>query len=218
MICAARRDDRLAALADEIGGLPQRCDVTSLDDVRRLAETVGDSLDVLVNNAGQAFGADEVAVGRADDWRRSYDVNVIGTLNATRELLPALVASGDGVLINMGSTAGRIAYEGGGAYTAAKHAVAVMTETLRLELLGQPVRITELAPGMVATEEFGLHRFRGDQAKRDAVYAGVREPLTAADVASAVAWVATRPPHVNVDLLVIRPRAQASQTKVFRED
>ncbi len=218
VICAARRDDRLAALADEIGGLPQRCDVTSLDDVRRLAETVGDSLDVLVNNAGQAFGADEVAVGRADDWRRSYDVNVIGTLNATRELLPALVASGDGVLINMGSTAGRIAYEGGGAYTAAKHAVAVMTETLRLELLGQPVRITELAPGMVATEEFGLHRFRGDQAKRDAVYAGVREPLTAADVASAVAWVATRPPHVNVDLLVIRPRAQASQTKVFRED
>lgn len=218
VICAARRDDRLAALADEIGGIAQRCDVTSLDDVRRLAETVGDSLDVLVNNAGQAFGADEVAVGQANDWRRSYDVNVIGTLNVTRELLPALVASGDGVLVNMGSTAGRIAYEGGGAYTAAKHAVAVMTETLRLELLGQPVRITEMAPGMVATEEFGLHRFRGDQAKRDAVYAGVREPLTAADVASAVAWVATRPSHVNVDLLVIRPRAQASQTKVFRED
>ncbi len=217
VICAARRDDRLAALADEIGGLPQRCDVTSLDDVRRLAETVGDSLDVLVNNAGQAFGADEVAVGRADDWRRSYDVNVIGTLNATRELLPALVASGDGVLINMGSTAGRIAYEGGGAYTAAKHAVAVMTETLRLELLGQPVRITELAPGMVATEEFGLHRFRGDQDKRDAVYAGVREPLRADDVADAVAWVVSRPAHVNIDLLVVRPRAQASQTKVHRE-
>ncbi|MBA2560029.1 MAG: SDR family NAD(P)-dependent oxidoreductase [Propionibacteriales bacterium] len=216
--CAARREDRVATLADEIGGVALRCDVTSLEDVRRLAETVGDRLDVLVNNAGQAFGADEVAVGRADDWRKTYDVNVIGTLNVTRELLPALIASGDAVLINMGSTAGRIAYEGGGAYTAAKHAVAVMTETLRLELLGQPVRVTEMAPGMVATEEFSLHRFRGDQAKRDAVYAGVREPLTAADVASAVAWVATRPSHVNVDLMVLRPRAQATQAKVYRED
>ena len=124
-----------------------QCDVTSDADVRRLAELVGPSLDVLVNNAGGAFGADEVTRGQADDWRRTYDVNVIGTLNVTRELTPALVASGDAVLINMGSTAGRIAYEGGGAYTAAKHGVAVMTETLRLEMLGQPVRITELAPG-----------------------------------------------------------------------
>ena len=142
---------------------------------------------------------------------------MIGTLNVTRELTPALIASGDAVLINMGSTAGRIAYEGGGAYTAAKHGVAVMTETLRLEMLGQPVRITELAPGMVATEEFNLHRFRGDQAKRDAVYAGVRNPLVAEDIARAVAWVATLPSHMNIDLMVLRPRAQATQTKVHRE-
>jgi len=217
VFCCARRTERLQALVEEIGGEAVVCDVTSEDDVARLAETVGDRLDLLLNNAGGAFGADEVAQGRADDWRNTFDVNVIGTLNVTRALLPALIGSGDGVLINMGSTAGRSAYEGGGAYTAAKHGVAVMTETLRLELLGQPVRITELAPGMVATEEFNLHRFRGDQAKRDAVYAGVRAPLTADDIGEIVAWVATLPSHVNIDLMVIRPRAQATQTKVHRE-
>ena len=215
--CAARRVDRIEALAAEIDGVAVECDVTSDDDVRRLAERVGPTLDVLVNNAGGAFGADEVTQGRAEDWRRTYDVNVIGTLNVTRELIPALIASGDAVLINMGSTAGRIAYESGGAYTAAKHGIAVMTETLRLELLGQPVRITELAPGMVATEEFSLHRFRGDQAKRDAVYEGVRYPLVAEDIARAVAWVATLPSHMNIDLMVLRPRAQATQTKIHRE-
>lgn len=217
VICAARRVDRIQALAEEIGGVAVECDVTSDADVQRLAEVVGPTLDVLVNNAGQAFGADAVHEGQADDWRKTYDVNVVGTVNVTRELTPALIASGDGVLINMGSTAGRIAYEGGGAYTAAKHATAVLTETLRLELLGQPVRITELAPGMVMTEAFNLHRFRGDQAKRDAVYAGVRNPLLAEDIARAVAWVATLPSHMNIDLMVIRPRAQATQTKVHRE-
>ncbi|MBA2444715.1 MAG: SDR family oxidoreductase [Nocardioidaceae bacterium] len=216
--CAARRVDRIEALAAEIGGVAVPCDVTDEADVRRLAERVGPTLDVLLNNAGGAVGVDEVAHSKAEEWREMYDVNVIGTLNVTRELLPALIASGDGVLINMGSTAGRIAYEGGGGYTAAKHGVAVMTETLRLELLGQPVRVTELAPGMVATEEFGLRRFRGDQSKRDEVYAGVRNPLTADDIANAVAWVATLPPHVNIDLMVLRPRAQATQTKIHRED
>ncbi|MGA8851812.1 MAG: SDR family NAD(P)-dependent oxidoreductase, partial [Aeromicrobium sp.] len=143
-------------------------------------------------------------------------VNVIGTLNVTRALLPALVASGAGTLINLGSTAGRIAYEGGGGYTAAKHGVAVMTETLRLELVGQPVRVTEIAPGMVRTDEFALNRFDGDQAKADAVYAGVREPLTAEDIADTVAWVVSRPQHVNVDLMVVKPIAQAAQHKVDR--
>ena len=119
--------------------------------------------------------------------------------------------------IDIGSTAGRTAYEGGGGYTAAKHGVAVMTETLRLELLGSPVRITEIAPGMVRTEEFGLVRFAGDEAKRDAVYAGVPDPLTADDIADAVVWVVTRPSHVDIDLLVMRPRAQAAQHKVHRE-
>ncbi len=214
--CAARRVDRVEALAAEIGGNAVGCDVTSPDDIRRLAKSVGDSCHVLVNNAGGAFGAAEVADADPDDWRAMYEVNVLGTLRVTQALLPALIAGGDGVVINMGSTAGHVAYEGGGGYTAAKHGVAVMTETLRLELLGQPIRVTEIAPGMVQTEEFGLVRFGGDQAKRDAVYAGVPDPLTAEDIADAVAWVATRPSHVNVDQLVIRPRAQAAQHKVHR--
>jgi NADP-dependent 3-hydroxy acid dehydrogenase YdfG len=218
VICAARRRELIDTLANDIDGAAVACDVTSEDDVRALASEVGRSLDVLVNNAGGAFGADTVAEARTDDWRRMYEVNVIGTLNVTRELMPALIASGDGVLVNMGSTAGRIAYEGGGGYTAAKHAIAVMTETLRLELVGQPVRITEIAPGMVKTEGFGLGRYRGDEAQRDAIYAGVREPLTATDIAEIVAWVVTRPSHVNIDLLVVRPRAQASQTKIHREN
>lgn len=216
VFCAARRVSRIEALADEIDGVAVECDVTDEASVRRLADSVGTSLDVLVNNAGAAFGSDEVAEADADEWRRMYDVNVIGTLHVTKALMPALVTSGNGVLVNMGSTAGRVTYEGGGGYTAAKHAVAAMTQTLRLELLGQPVRITEIAPGMVATDEFNLIRFRGDQAQRDAVYAGVRDPLRAEDVADAVAWVVTRPSHVNIDLLVVRPRAQASQDKVYR--
>ena len=131
-------------------------------------------------------------------------------------LLPALEASGAGTMLNIGSTAGRIAYEGGGGYTAAKHGVAVMTETLRLELLGRPVRVCEVAPGMVRTEEFALTRFDGDADRAAAVYRGVEEPLTADDVADVVTWVATRPQHVNVDLVVVKPLAQASQHKVHR--
>jgi NADP-dependent 3-hydroxy acid dehydrogenase YdfG len=210
--------DRLEPLAAEIGGEAVECDVTEVTDVQRLAELVGPTLDVLVNNAGGAVGADEAVDADPEDWRRMYDVNVIGPLNVTRALMPAMIASGDAVLVNMGSTAGRVVYETGGGYTAAKHALAALTETLRLELLGKPVRITEIAPGMVATEEFGLHRYRGDQSKRDAVYAGVRSPLVADDIADIVVWVATRPSHVNVDLLVVRPRAQAAQTKIWRED
>jgi NADP-dependent 3-hydroxy acid dehydrogenase YdfG len=141
---------------------------------------------------------------------------VIGTLNVTKALAPALIASGAGTIINTGSIAGHLAYEGGGGYTAAKHGLAVMTETLRLELNGQPVRVTEIAPGMVRTEEFSLVRL-GDQAKADAVYAGVAEPLVAEDVADAICWVATRPQHVNIDLLVIKPLAQAAPHKVHRE-
>jgi NADP-dependent 3-hydroxy acid dehydrogenase YdfG len=218
VFCAARRVDRLAALAAEVDGVAVECDVTDEASVQALASTVGPRLDVLVNNAGGAVGADEVADASPDDWRRMFDINVVGTMNVTRALLPAMVASGDAVLVNMGSTAGRVVYETGGGYTAAKHALAAMTETLRLELLGKPIRITEIAPGMVATEEFGLHRFRGDHAKRDATYAGVRNPLVAEDIADIVAWVVTRPAHVNIDLLVTRPRAQASQTKIWRED
>jgi NADP-dependent 3-hydroxy acid dehydrogenase YdfG len=216
VVCAARRVDRVTALAEEIGGTAVRCDVTDPDDVAALADRVGDRLDVLVNNAGGAFGASSVVESDADEWRRMYEVNVIGLVRVTSALVPALVASGAGVILNVGSTAGRIAYEGGGGYTAAKHGTQVVTETLRLELYDQPVRVCEIAPGMVRTDEFALVRFGGDAAKADAVYDGVAEPLTADDIADAITWMVTRPAHVNIDELVIRPRAQAAQHKVHR--
>jgi len=216
VVCAARRTERIESLAGEIDGEAVACDVTSAASVAGLAEAVGDTLHVLVNNAGGAFGADPVATADPEDWRAMYDVNVLGTLHVTQALLPALRASADGLIVNVGSTAGRVAYEGGGGYTAAKHGTKVMTETLRLELCGEPIRISEIAPGMVRTEEFATVRFDGDQAKADAVYAGVAEPLVAEDIAEAIAWIASRPSHVNIDELVIRPRAQAAQHKVHR--
>jgi NADP-dependent 3-hydroxy acid dehydrogenase YdfG len=217
VFCAARRADRVEALAAEIDGTAVVCDVTSEESVAALAATVGERLDVLVNNAGGAFGGSPVSAADSDEWRRMYDVNVIGLMQVTRALLPALLASGAGAILNVGSTAGRIAYEGGAGYTAAKHGTQVVTETLRLELWDQPVRVMEIAPGMVKTDEFALVRFEGDRAKADAVYAGVAEPLTAEDVADAITWMVTRPPHVNVDELVLRPRAQAAQHKVHRQ-
>jgi NADP-dependent 3-hydroxy acid dehydrogenase YdfG len=217
VVCAARRLDRIEALAAEIGGTAVPCDVTSEESVAALAEAVGPRLDVLVNNAGGAFGATPVAEAVSEEWRRMYEVNVIGLMQVTRALLPALIASGAGAIVNLGSTAGRIAYEGGAGYTAAKHGTQVVTETLRLELWDQPVRVMEIAPGMVKTDEFALVRFDGDQERADAVYAGVAEPLVAEDIADAITWMVTRPPHVNIDEMVIRPRAQASQFKVHRE-
>lgn len=216
VVCAARRTDRIEALAAEIDGLAVVCDVTDPEQVRALAAAAGPAVSLLVNNAGGALGLDPVEHADPDDWRRMYETNVIGTLQVTRALLPALEASGAGTILNIGSTAGRIAYEGGGGYTAAKHGVAVMTETLRLELLGRPVRVCEVAPGMVRTEEFALTRFDGDTSRAEAVYAGVDAPLTADDVADVVAWIATRPQHVNVDLVVVKPIAQAAQHKVHR--
>ena len=216
VFCAARRSERIEALADEIGGTAVTCDVTDEAQVAALAATVGDSLNLLVNNAGGAFGVGSVVEGDPDLWRRMYEINVIGTLNVIKSLTPALIASGAGTIINTGSIAGHTAYEGGGGYTAAKHALAVMTETLRLELNGKPVRVTEIAPGMVRTEEFSLVRL-GNKAKADAVYAGVAEPLVAEDIADSITWVATRPHHVNIDLLVIKPLAQAAPYKVHRE-
>ena len=216
VVCAARRHDRVQALAQEIGGTAVVCDVTDADSVRALAEAVP-SLDVLVNNAGGAFDAATVEDADVDLWAQMYDVNVIGLVRVTQALLPALRADGGGLVVNMGSTAGRVAYEGGGGYTAAKHGVKVITQTLRLELVAEPLRFTEIAPGMVRTEEFGLVRFEGDEKKRDAVYDGVAEPLVAEDIAEAVRWVASLPAHVDVDEIVVRPRAQAAQHKVHRE-
>jgi NADP-dependent 3-hydroxy acid dehydrogenase YdfG len=216
VICAARRLDRIEALAKEIDGRAVRCDVTSADDVAALAAAVGDRLAVLVNNAGGAFGFEPVAEADLDAWRQMFEVNVIGVAAVTKSLLPALIA-GRGTIIVMGSTAGQVAYEGGGGYVAAKHGEHAIAATLRLELSGQPVRVIEIAPGMVRTDEFALNRYRGDSDRAAAVYAGVREPLTAEDIADTVTWTITRPSHVNVDLLVIRPRAQAAQHKVYRE-
>ncbi|MEU4290516.1 SDR family NAD(P)-dependent oxidoreductase [Kribbella sp. NPDC026596] len=215
VICAARRLDRIEALAKEIDGRAVQCDVTSADDVAALTAAVGDELAVLVNNAGGAFGFEPVAEADLDAWRRMYEVNVIGVAAVTKSLLPALIA-GRGTIIVMGSTAGQVAYEGGGGYVAAKHAAKAIVDTLRLELFDQPVRVCEIAPGMVRSEGFALTRFDGDQAKAEAVYAGVAEPLTADDIADIVAWIATRPSHVNIDRLTVRPRAQAAQHKVHR--
>jgi NADP-dependent 3-hydroxy acid dehydrogenase YdfG len=216
VVCAARRLDRIEALAKEIDGRAVQCDVTSAEDVAALTAAVGDQLQVLVNNAGGAFGLEPVAEADLDAWRRMYEVNVIAVAAVTKSLLPALIA-GRGTIIVMGSTAGQVAYEGGGGYVAAKHGAKAVVDTLRLELWDQPVRVTEIAPGMVQSEGFALTRFGGDQSKADAVYAGVREPLTADDIADIVTYVATRPAHVNLDRITVRPRAQAAQHKVFRE-
>jgi NADP-dependent 3-hydroxy acid dehydrogenase YdfG len=218
VVCAARRTDRIDALAAEIGGRAVACDVTSEESVAGLAGVVEelDGLDVLVNNAGGALGSEPVERATLEDWRQMYEVNVLGLVRVTKALLPALRASGHGLVVNVGSTAGRIAYEGGAGYTAAKHGTQVVTETLRLELNGEPIRVTEVAPGMVHTEEFSLVRFGGDQAKADAVYADVDSPLVADDVAEAIRWVASLPRHVNVDELVLRPVAQAAQHKLHR--
>ncbi|BFU42146.1 SDR family oxidoreductase [Krasilnikovia sp. MM14-A1004] len=221
VVAAARRADRLDALVAEIGASATAvaCDVTADDSVAALAAAVralGAPVTLLVNNAGGARGADPVETGTVADWQWMYDVNVLGTLRVTQALLPDLEASGAGTVVTVGSTAAFTVYEGGAGYTAAKHAETALVGTLRLELAGRPVRVIEIDPGMVRTDEFALNRL-GDRAKADAVYAGVREPLVADDIADCVAWVATRPHHVNVDRLVIRPIAQAAQHKVVRD-
>ncbi|SDQ05584.1 SDR family oxidoreductase [Quadrisphaera sp. DSM 44207] len=216
VLAVARREERLRALAAETGCEPCPADLTDPDDVARVAQAAG-ACSALVNNAGGAVGTDPVATGDPADWQRMFDVNVLATLRVTQALLPALRASGRGDVLVMSSTAAHVVYEGGGGYAAAKHAEGALARTLRLELAGDPVRVIEIAPGMVRTEEFSLNRFGGDREKADAVYAGVREPLTAEDVADCVAWTLTRPHHVNVDLLVVRPLAQAAQHKVVRE-
>ncbi|MFI9720234.1 SDR family NAD(P)-dependent oxidoreductase [Streptomyces sp. NPDC052396] len=217
VVLTARRKDLIEALAAELPeATAHALDVTDRAAVDAFAATL-DSCHLLVNNAGGALGTDPVATADPADWRTMYEVNVLGTLHMTQALLPALKQSGDGTVVLLSSTAGLATYEGGGGYVAAKHGTHVMAETLRLELCGQPVRVIEIAPGMVKTEGFALTRFRGDQEKADAVYTGVAEPLTAEDVAETITWAVTRPSHVNVDLLVLRPRAQASNYKVHRE-
>ncbi|MFF0252885.1 SDR family oxidoreductase [Micromonospora zamorensis] len=224
VLAAARRAERLADLVAEItaaGGQATAvtCDITSDESVAALAEAAAQApgpVTLLVNNAGGARGLDPVESGSVADWQWMYDVNVLGTLRVTQALLPALEASGSGTIVVVSSTAGLTVYEGGGGYTAAKHAQTAIAATLRLELCGRPLRVIEIDPGMVKTDEFGLVRFEGDAERAAAVYAGVPGPLVAEDVADCIAWCATRPEHVNIDRLVVRPRAQAAQHKVHR--
>ncbi|MFI1991354.1 SDR family oxidoreductase [Actinoplanes sp. NPDC020271] len=222
VVAAARRADRLEALVKEIGANVTAvvCDVTSDESVAALAAAVtelGAPVALLVNNAGGAVGLDQIADGSVADWQAMWDVNVLGTLRVTQALLPALEASGAGTIVTVGSTAAFTPYEGGGGYVAAKHGQTALVGTLRLELSGKPVRVIEIDPGMVRTDEFSLNRFGGDRARADAIYAGVKEPLVADDIADVIAFAATRPQHVNIDRLVIRPIAQAAQHKVHRE-
>ncbi|MEU9484228.1 SDR family oxidoreductase [Streptomyces decoyicus] len=219
VVLTARRKDRIEALAAELPNAEAYAlDVTDRAAVDAFAAALDryPSVDVLVNNAGGAYGAEPVATGDPADWRAMYEVNVLGVLHMTQALLPVLTASGEGTVVVLSSTAGHGTYEGGGGYVAAKHGAHVIAETLRLELCGEPVRVIEVAPGMVKTDEFATTRFRGDSAKAAKVYEGVDQPLSAEDVADTITWAITRPAHVNVDLLVVRPRAQASNSKVHR--
>ena len=218
---AARRADRLADLAADVPGITAlTLDVTDPESIAELARLAGaepDGVALVVNNAGGAIGLDPVADADPADWLQMYETNVLGAMRVIQALLPALEAGSGGHIMLTGSIAGYGVYEGGAGYSAAKFGARAMMETLRLELNGRPVRVSEVAPGMVATEEFSLTRFRGDAERADAVYAGVAEPLTADDIADVIAFVATRPAHVNIDLTVVKPIAQAASYKVARE-
>ena len=217
VVAVARRADRLAALAVETGADAFAADITCDADVLRLVEFVESTggLTSLVNNAGGALGLDRVEHADLEGWRWMYETNVLGTLRITKALLPALRASGRGDVVVVTSTAGIAPYEGGGGYTGVKHAERMLTTTLRLELIGEPVRVIDIAPGNVATEEFALVRFAGDAERAAKVYEGY-EPLLAEDVADVIAFALTRPHHVNIDTLVVRPRAQVSNTQIGR--
>lgn len=205
VIVAARRVERLTELAAEINGEAHALDVTSDDSVSRLAADVG-PIDLLVNNAGGAKGLDSIHDANLEDWQWMYDTNVLGTLRVTRAFMDSL-AERDGLIINIGSIAGHTPYVGGAGYNAAKHGVAAMTRVLRLETHTQRLRVTEIDPGRVDTEEFSLVRFGGDEQRARAVYQDVLS-LTAEDIAETVRWVASLPAHVNIDTMRVVPRDQ----------
>lgn len=215
VVLGARRVERCEAIAAEIGGTAIALDVTDQASVDAFAAAVP-AVRLLVNNAGGAKGLAPVAEANLEDWRWMWETNVLGTVRMTRALLPALIDSGDGHIVTVTSTAALEAYDNGSGYTSAKHAQAVAHRTLRGELLGKPVRLTEVCPGMVETE-FSVIRFDGDTDAADAVYAGLT-PLTALDIAEVIGFAATRPAHVNLDQIVVRPRDQASSTRTYRRD
>ena len=219
VIAAARRIDRLEKLAAEDPNIKAvLLDVTDQNSVDELAKSlIGKPVSILINNAGGAFDGDSVLNSDPKVWQETYDVNVVGAVRVTKAIAPIMKDHGRGHIVIISSTAGYIAYENGGSYVAAKHGDVALARTLRLELAGEPIRVTEIAPGMVKTEEFAKNRFNGDESKAAKIYEGVAEPLTAEDVAEAIRWSVTLPDHFNIDSMVIRPLAQAAQHKVVRK-
>lgn len=216
VVATARRTDRLETLAEETGCEVFTADLTRDEDVAALAEFAGSAgLDAVVNVAGGALGVDRIDEADTERWKRMFDINVMATLNLTQACLPLVRRNGGGSLVFVTSTAAHGTYPGGGGYAAAKHAERQIATTLRLELAGEPIRVTEIAPGMVKTEEFSLVRL-GDARAAEDVYAGVEGPLVASDVAEAIRWSLDAPLHVNVDLMVLRPVAQSTNTDVVR--
>ncbi|WP_066040186.1 SDR family oxidoreductase [Herbiconiux solani] len=222
VLAVARREDKLRELAEETGAEYFVADLTKPEDVEALrahVESTG-GVSTLVNNAGGALGLDSVENGSDDDWRWMFEINVLAVRRVTSALLPLLRASvepgGAADILTVSSIAAHISYEGGGGYNAAKFAVHSMLDVLRLELSGEPIRVLEIAPGMVKTEEFSLNRFKGDAAKADSVYQNVPDPLSAEDVATTIVSMLELPPHVSLDLVVIKPVAQSTAYKVAR--
>ena len=218
VIAAARRMDRLETLARADSNIEiVELDVTNQGQVDSLAEHLaGKPVSVLVNNAGGAFDSLDILNSDPDLWRKTYEVNVIGTVRMVKAITPIMQNFGRGHVVVISSTAGHRTYENGGSYAAAKHAERTIAETLRLEVNGQPIRVTEIAPGMVKTEEFAKVRFHGDMDKANKTYEGIAEPLVAADIAEAIRWAVMLPHHVNIDSMTIRPLAQAANHKVHR--
>lgn len=223
VVAVARRADRLAALAQQNSGIQVlTADITDDLQVAHLAQTVaaGGPIDVLINNAGAAFGLESVEESSLEDWRAMFELNVLGTKRMISTFLPSLreaaQAHGMASILTVTSTAGFTPYEGGGGYNAAKYAEHAMMQVLRLELSGEPIRVIDIAPGMVKTDEFTLKRYGGDRERMEKLYENVDRPLTADDVARAIVAALELPPHVNVDLMTIKPVAQAAQHKTFR--
>jgi NADP-dependent 3-hydroxy acid dehydrogenase YdfG len=218
VVLGARRQDRLGALAKELGGRGLPLDVRDPGSIQAFVDAITaeyGQVEILVNNAGLAAGLQPLAEGSDDDWVQMMETNVLGVLRMTKAMLPLLRRAPRAHIVNLGSVAGFEVYPGGVGYTASKHAVRAITRTLRLELMGEPIRVTEVEPGMVETE-FSLVRFKGDQQRAANVYQGM-QPLIAADVAECIVWAVTRPPHVNIDEMVVRPIAQASTRDVARK-
>ncbi len=218
VVLGARRRDRVAAVAKDLKGRGFQLDVRDRDDIDRFAQAIASefgAVEVLVNNAGLAAGLQPLAEGSDEDWVQMMETNVLGVLRVTRALLPLLRKAERAHIVNLGSVAGFEVYPGGVGYTASKHAVRAITRTLRLELMGEPIRITEVMPGMVETE-FSLVRFKGDEGRAANVYKGMK-PLTGEDVAECILWCVTRPANVNIDELVVRPIAQATTRDVARK-